>query len=187
MPNRAHVTSVEALEAFRAKLIVYLSKARPTLEEVSDQVIRTRVWLESTQRVYWQNQARRRAQKLQDAQQTLFSAELANLRAVTVAERMDVQRAKRAMEEAEEKLKRIKKWDRDFGSQVEPLARQLEKLQTVLANNLPEAIAFLAGAVKSLDAYNQDVRSGDSTGASDAPSATKEAPAENNSTAPEQP
>ena len=34
MPQRAHVTSLSAIEAFRANLIVYLSKARPTLEEV---------------------------------------------------------------------------------------------------------------------------------------------------------
>ncbi|MEO6183720.1 MAG: hypothetical protein ABIP71_11610 [Verrucomicrobiota bacterium] len=186
MSSRAHVTSVEALEAFRANLIVYLSKARPTLEEVSDQVIRTRVWLESTQRVYWQSQARQRTQKFQDAQQTLFSAELSNLREVSSAERMAVQKAKRALEEAEEKLKRIKKWDRDFGSQVEPLARQLEKLQTVLANNLPDAIAFLAGAVKSLDAYNQDVRSGNSSGESSAIPAASELADESNK-APEEP
>jgi DNA repair ATPase RecN len=181
MPIRANITSVEALEAFRANLIVYLSKARPTLEEVSDEVIRTRVWLESTQRVYWQNQARRRAQKLQEAQQTLFSAELSNLREVSVGERMAVHKARRSLDETEEKLKRIKKWDRDFGSQVEPLARQLEKLQTILSNNLPEAISFLGQAVKSLDAYSQDIRSGETAG----PAA--EGNSENKTATPEEP
>ncbi len=42
MPERAHVTSVDALESFRANLIIYLSKARPTLEEVSADVQRMR-------------------------------------------------------------------------------------------------------------------------------------------------
>ena len=32
MPQSAHVTSVDALEAFRSSLIVYMSKARPALE-----------------------------------------------------------------------------------------------------------------------------------------------------------
>ena len=45
MPERAHVTSVDALELFRSQLIVYLSKARPALDEVSAEVVRTRVWL----------------------------------------------------------------------------------------------------------------------------------------------
>ena len=35
MAERAHVTSVEAIEAFRANLIAYLGKARPLLEDAS--------------------------------------------------------------------------------------------------------------------------------------------------------
>jgi hypothetical protein len=50
MPQQAKITSVEALDAFRAALIIYLSKARPTLEEVSADVQRTRGWLEGEQR-----------------------------------------------------------------------------------------------------------------------------------------
>jgi hypothetical protein len=153
MANRANVTSVEALESFRANLIVYLSKARPTLEEVSDDVIRARVWLETERRAFWESQVRRAAQKLQDAQQAVFSAELSNLREVSSAERHAVTKAKRVLDEAETKLRIVKKWNRDFASQIEPLARQLEKLQTVLTNNLPQAIAYLGNAVKTLDEY----------------------------------
>ena len=64
MPERAHVTSVDALESFRASLIVYLSKARPTLEEVSADVQRTRGWLEDEQRTHWENELRRRSRAL---------------------------------------------------------------------------------------------------------------------------
>ena len=35
MAQKAHVTSLEALETFRANLVVYLSQARPALDEVS--------------------------------------------------------------------------------------------------------------------------------------------------------
>ena len=74
MPDRAHVTSVDALETFRASLIIYLSKARPALEEVSADVQRTRGWLESEQWPHWEREVRRRGQVLQEAQQALFSA-----------------------------------------------------------------------------------------------------------------
>jgi hypothetical protein len=154
---RAKVTSVEALESFRANLIVYLSKARPALEEVSDDVIRTRVWLESDRRVFWEREVRRRLQKLQDAQQALFSAEISALRAVSTAERMAIVKARRALDEAEEKLKIVKRWIRDFGNQVEPLAKKMEKLDTVLVTSMPKAIAYLAQAVKTLDAYSDVV------------------------------
>ena len=157
MPTRANVTSVEALEAFRANLIVYLSKARPALEEVSDDVIRTRVWLESDRRVFWEREVRRRTQKLQDAQQALFSAEISALREVSAAERMALIKAKRALEGAEEKLKVVKRWIRDFGNQVEPLAKKMEKLESVLVTSMPKAVAYLAQAVKTLDAYSEVV------------------------------
>lgn len=154
MANRANVTSVDALDAFRTSLIVYLSKARPTLDEVSDAVIRTRVWLESDRRVFWEQQVKRLDQKLQDAQQAVFSAELSSLREVSAAERMAVLKAKRARDEAEIKLATVKKWIRHFPNQVEPLAKQLEKLQTVFVTDLPQAISYLAQISKTLADYS---------------------------------
>src|SRR5512140_3498669 len=112
MPEKAQVTSLEALESFRSHLIVYLSQARPALEEVSAEVMRTRIWLESEQRTHWENQLRRRMKTLEQAQQALFSSRLGALRHETAAEQMAVHRAKRAVEEADAKLRVIKKWNR---------------------------------------------------------------------------
>ena len=154
MATRAKITSVEALESFRSNLIVYLSKARPTLDEVSDEVIRARVWLESDRRVHWEGQVRRLSQKLQDAQQAVFSADLSNLREVSAAERMAVQKAKRALDEAQTKLVLVKKWNRNFANEVMPIAKQLEKLQAVFATNLPEAISYLGQAARTLAEYS---------------------------------
>ena len=153
MGTDAKVTSVEAIESFRTSLILYLSKARPTVEEISSEVMRTRVWLESDQRLYWQGQLRKRMKVLEEAQGALFSAEISNLREATVAERMSVNKAKRAVEEAENKLQLIRRWNREYSSQVEPLAKQMERLHTVLANELPQAIAHLGGLIKTLHAY----------------------------------
>jgi ABC-type phosphate transport system auxiliary subunit len=153
MPERAHVTSVDALEAFRANLIVYLSKARPTLEEVSADVQRMRSWLEGQQRTYWENELRRRSRAMEEAQAALFSAKLSSFREATALEQMAVQRAKRARDEAEAKLRVLKQWNRVFDNRVDPLVKQMEKLQTVLAQDMVQAVAFLAQAVQTLDAY----------------------------------
>ena len=64
MPDQAHVTSLEALEKFRATLLTYISKARPALEEVSGDILRTRMWLENDQRTHWEGQMRRRSKEL---------------------------------------------------------------------------------------------------------------------------
>ena len=153
MATRAHVTSVEAIKAFRSNLIVYISKARPTLEEVSADVARLRSWLDNDIRIRWQNELKRRLKKLEEAQNELFSAEISNLRDATAAERLAVNKAKRAVEEAEEKMRVIKKWDREFSNRVEPLARQLEKLHGVLSNTLPQAVAYLGETAKTLNDY----------------------------------
>jgi len=153
MPDRAHVTSVEALESFRAHLIVYLSKARPTLDEVSSDVQRIQGWLENEQRAHWESELRRRSRALQEAQQALFSANLSNLRDASAEEQLAVQRAKRALEEADAKLRVLKQWSRVFGNRVDPLVKQMEKLHTVLANDMVQAVAFLTQAVQTLGAY----------------------------------
>jgi hypothetical protein len=153
MATRVNVTSVEAIESFRTSLILYLNKARPTLEEVSAEVMRTRVWVQCNQRTHWEGVAKKRARDLEEAKAALFSAKMSNLREVSSAEQLAMTKAKRAAEEAEGKLRILKRWDRDFDNSTEPIARQLEKLQAVLNDDLVRAVAYLTQALNTLEAY----------------------------------
>jgi hypothetical protein len=153
MPQRAKVSSVEAIDAFRASLIVYLSKARPALEEVTADVLRMRVWLENEQRLHWENEVRKRAKLLEQAQAALFSSRISNLSDETAAEQQAFHRARRALDEAEAKLRITKKWTREFDSQLQPLVKQIEKLHTIFSNDMVQAVAYLTQTVKTLEAY----------------------------------
>ena len=51
MSEQAKVTSIDVLESFRAALIVFLTESRRSLDEVTDAVRRTRMWLQQEQRV----------------------------------------------------------------------------------------------------------------------------------------
>jgi len=153
MAQGANITSVEALDAFRAALVLYLNKARPTLDEINSEVVRLRVWLESDRRVFWEKQVRRSALKLEEAKQAVFSAEMSRLRESTSAERTAVTKAQRDLTEAETKLAHVKKWISDFESRVSPLAKQLERLQSFLSSGLPKAHAHLAESIRALEAY----------------------------------
>ena len=153
MPQKAHVTSLDALEAFRSNLIVYLSQARPALDEISAEVQRTRTWLETDQRVAWEHQMRKRAKRLEEAQQALFSARIGVLRKETVIEQMAVHRAKAGLDEADQKLRVIKKWDREFDGRVQPLLKQIEKLHTVLSHDMVKAVSYLTQVIATLAAY----------------------------------
>jgi len=153
MEQRAQVTSVEALESFRASLILFLSKARPTLEEVSNEVLRTTAWLQNEQRNYWDKQMRLRARELERAQQELFSARLSKLQKPTAAQQIALHRAQRAIREAEAKQQLVKKWSRDLENRTEPLLKQVAQLHGFLTKEMTQAVAYLAQAVKTLEAY----------------------------------
>ena len=153
MPERANVTSVEAIELFRSQLIVYLTKARPTVEEASAEVVRTRSWLETEQRVHWEKEMRRRAKTLEQAEQELFSSRISSLKDESSLQQLAVQRAKRALEEADGKLRVVKRWAREFDNRIQPLLKQIEKLHTVLSHDMVKGVASLTQTVNTLAAY----------------------------------
>lgn len=153
MPERARVTSLEAIDDFRAKLIIYRDKAGRVLDEVNDDVTRTRLWLQSERPAHWQNQIRRLTHELEQRQQELFSAQLSGLRDSSYAQQAAVQKARRAIHTAEEKLKTTKEWHRQYDQRVEPLGRQVEKLRHTLGHELGQAVAWLNEMTKTLSDY----------------------------------
>src|SRR4029078_12104401 len=98
-PERAHVNSSEAIERFRARLIVYRDKVKPLLADAADEVSRTRERLLDRRR-FWEFEVRRRQRELAAARQALFSAKFSTLREVKTAEQQAVHHAEKALEEA---------------------------------------------------------------------------------------
>jgi hypothetical protein len=153
MGGQAQVTSVEAIEQFRSNLILYLSKARPAIEEVSAEVLRTRVWVQNDQRNHWDREMRRRARDFEQAKAELFSARLSNLSDATAAQEIAMHKAQRAIREAEAKQQVLRKWDRELDNRAEPLLRQVEQLHGFLTTDMSAAVAFLTQAITALQAY----------------------------------
>jgi hypothetical protein len=155
MAERAQVTSVEAIESFRADLILFLSKVRPVLEEVSDEVVRLQVWLQSDQRRHWEGELRRRGRKLEEAKREMFNTSLSHLQEATALQHMAVQRAQRAVREAEDKLDTAKKWERALEDRTAPLVKQVEEFHGFLTVDMGRALAQLGQTIKALEAYAQ--------------------------------
>jgi hypothetical protein len=167
MAQQAQITSVEAIELFRASLITFLSHARPALEEVSSEVMRTRVWLQHDQRRFWENELRQRNKKLEQAKQELTTARLSSFTETTALHQLAVRRAQQAVNLAEDKLKQLKHWDRELENRSAPLLKEVEHLHGYLVGELPRAIAQLSQIVRTLDAYT-DVGPGRGGGATTA-------------------
>jgi len=181
MADRAQITSFEAIEAFRSDLINYLSKARPTLEEVSNEVLRTKQWLQNDQRRLWEGEMKVRSKKLERAKAELFSVSMSKIQTASSAQQLLVQRAKQAVEEAQEKLAMLKKWDREIDNRSEPLVKQVDQFQSFVATEMPRAIAYLTEVIRTLEAY-ADIKMGGGAGPG---TRIEEPPAEGGTTAEE--
>ena len=164
MADRSHVTSVEAIESFRASLIVFLSKARPAAEEVSNEVVRMRVWLENDQRHYWEKEIRLLGRQLEQAQQELFAARLSKSQSASVVQELAVQRLRNKLREAEDKQQITRKWSRALEDRTDPLTKEVESLHTFLAIDMVRAAAYLDQLVKALEAYADVAEPGFATG-----------------------
>ena len=150
---QAQITSVEAIELFRAALILFTGQARPALEEISSEVMRSRLWLENDQRRFWENELRQRNKKLEQAQSELLTARLSDFQETTSLHQMTVRRTRQAVQQAEDKLKAMKKWDRELDNRAAPLLKEVEQLHSFMTTEMPKAIAYLSQVVRTLDAY----------------------------------
>ena len=155
MSIQAKVTSIEALETFRANLIVFLSRSRRAIDEVGDEVRRTRVWLQIDCRMHWEHEIRRRTKILNQAEQELMSTRLTGHEQAMLLRQAAVHRAERAVREAEDKLRCVKKWIREYDSAAEPALKRLESVRSYLDLDMPKAVAYLQNAQLALEAYSE--------------------------------
>ena|ERR1700690_759965 len=153
MADRAQVTSVEAVESFRADLIVFLTKARAILEEACDEVLRTRLWVQGDQRRFLEQEAKVRARKLEEARAELFSAQLSQFQQSSSLQLMAVQRAERAARDSEARMALLKKWDRELENRTDPLVKQLNQMHGFLITDMTHAVAYLTQVVTTLQTY----------------------------------
>ena len=158
MANQARVTSIDALEDLRAALIVFVTKARRAADQASDKARRMRAWLQNDQRMHWEGEIRRRKRALDQATQELYSARLAGQSDLIAVRQITVRKMRHVVEEAEGKLQNVKRWNQNFGAAADPLLRKIDSLREFMDHAMPDAIAYLSNAQKSLEAYAEDIR-----------------------------
>ena len=155
MADQARISNLDSIEAFRAALIVFISKTRVTLDQAQDAVKKTRGWLQTEQPQFWSAQIKMRQKKLDQANAELMSARLSEFVDSPTVQQMAVRKARYALEEAQQKLDRTKHWARDFDRTVDPLARKLDSLRDYIDNDLARAVSFLTEIQKTLTAYTE--------------------------------
>lgn len=153
MSDQVKISSIDALEAFRADLLQYIAKARVALEDMEGDVRRTQTWLDTDRVQHWGSQIKQWTKALDQAEQELYSANLTSPHAANAFQKMAVLKAKRNLEDAERKMALVKKWRQTFENRTTPLLRQLDPMFFIVGQQLPNGVQSLGESIKALQAY----------------------------------
>jgi hypothetical protein len=153
--QQAKVTSLDAIEAFRSSAIIFTTKARRAVDQASDEVRRTRFWLDGDRKLFWENEMRKRSRALERAQQEMVSARFSEFNESQTMQKAALRKAQAAVDEATEKLRHIKVWIRNFDSTFDPMVKRLDALRFYLEQDMPKAIYYLLEVLRTLESYTE--------------------------------
>ena len=155
MSDQAKVSSLDAVDSFRTSLLIFIEKAGKALDEVGDAVRRTKYWVQEEQPNHYRMEKRRAERKLEQAEQELYSSRIQGIENVDQEAQMMVRRARARLQEIDAKMRMIKKWGRDYDSEVEPLARRMDTLADLISTKYPKAVSQLSEMIRILEEYAQ--------------------------------
>jgi hypothetical protein len=142
MADEAKVRSIDELDAFRSNLIVFATKARKAIDQAGEEVRRTRLWIETDRLPFWEAQVKKRLRLLEQAQAELMTARMSDF-----IDNPTVQ------QQAEEKLRAVKQWHRNFETTVHPMVKKLDSVCQFLDYDIPQGIVHMTQIIRALDAY----------------------------------
>jgi hypothetical protein len=164
MTPGAKVSSIEALEALRSGLVLYLTRSRVVLEDLGQEIVRARIWLETDRQVHWRRQVRRLGAAAAQAEQELTTARLSGDAGAILDRKRALAKARDALRQAEEGLERVRRWLRRYPTDVEARGVLPRRLQQVLSAETSRAVSFLDRAAAILQDY-AGRKTGSATGA----------------------
>ncbi len=155
MNRGANVSSISALRDARAAIDLFIREAVGALAEADSELARTWGWLEREAVPRWQREIRQRQLEVERARSELARMQLiaAPNTPTALAERKAFDRAKQALEEAQQKAQATRRmlivWEREAAL----YKGQVSALGDSLMHDLPAAQARIERAAQVLDEY----------------------------------
>jgi hypothetical protein len=156
MAKSARIDSPDLIKDFRNRFIVFDSECKRALDGIRSDVTRTVAWLKSEQTSYWKQQYRKREEMLRRAKEAYRQARFGNDRSC-IDEQKAVKKAERMRDEAEQKIRLVRKWIQQIESKSGPMLGPCMRLSSQLADLAPKGVARLDTMIDSLDAYFRTV------------------------------
>lgn len=152
----ARIEGPEVIQEFRRRFLEFADVCRNALASLDSDVRSTATWLKTDRVTYWKMQHRKREEAYNLALNEYNRARdstSAMGKASTIDEKKAMERAKRAKEEAEERLQAVGHWTRLLEHQVEKLSGPCASLSILLSSLTPRAVARLDQMLDALDEY----------------------------------
>lgn len=155
---RASIRDPEVLRRVREAYVTFDKDTHRAVASVTSSVSQVREWLGREQLAYWTRQLRLRQEALRAAKSDYNRAVRGPrtiMRNSGFDERKAMNKAKARMEEAEEKIKVVKRWTRMLDEKADPLMAAVSRLARLLEQSTPRALGRLDTMLDSLDAYHR--------------------------------
>ncbi len=155
MPD-VKVYRIDAIKLFRERLATFGEDAKNALISVDMDTRRTVDFILREQPMHWKAQLKKRHEVLQQAKAELFRRKLAEINPGSLDDTMQreaVRKAEMRVQEAEQKLEKIKKWATPLQQAVEQYHGQSRALDDLVGPQLERALAQLAAMIDALEQY----------------------------------
>ena len=154
--GRAHIDSPEVIRDFRNHLVKFDASSHQAISGIQSDAQRVIQWLRYEQLQHWKQELRKSSDVLQQAKSAyMIARDAAHVygKSSCVDEERALRKAERRKEEAEQKLKAVKKWMGIVERETEKLMGPVNNLSSVLDVATPRALAKLDRLTRDLEEY----------------------------------
>jgi hypothetical protein len=152
----ANISSPDVIKRFRSHFVKFDETCRNALESIHSDVGRVQDWLRREQATHWKHQLRKREDMVEKARREYMQARHdrgPTRKQSCVDEKKALERAMKLKEEAEEKLRAVKKWTMTIDHKAGKALGPCVSLSSTLSKLTPKALARLDQMLDSLDDY----------------------------------
>lgn len=156
MNGSAGVHSIAALEELKNVLANFETEAKESLAVTDMAVRRNLEMFQQDLLKYWQSEQRKREEAVTNARGDLERCRMQSFGDRTpdcTDQKVALKKAQIRLEEAEQKIKAVKKWSRILEEEVGEYRGPAQELGNMVAGELPKAAADLNRMLNALDAY----------------------------------
>lgn len=153
----ANVQSIEALQEFRARLIIFQEKLNDALMSMQEQIYHAMDWIERDRPQYWHNAQNKAFDQISQARISLETArmrkEMDDFRPSLIEEKQALRDAKNRLAVCQEKIRLVQSTIARVHHEADEFRGRMSQMQRLVETDIPNMTGLLEAMLKALEAY----------------------------------